>query len=75
MQTLERQLSSEKRGKYMKLMLLGIAIELFGVNFGLIGVVLEGPTYRVIVRYSAILGLLLVIIGFLLIPRKNKPDR
>ena len=59
----------------MKLMLLGIAIELFGVNFGLIGVVLEGPTYRVIVRYSAILGLLLVIIGFLLIPRKNKPDR
>ena len=59
----------------MKLMLLGIAVELFGVNFGLIGVILGGPTYRVIVRYSAILGLILVIIGFLLTPRKNKPDR
>lgn len=47
----------------MKLLLLGIVVELVGVNFGLIGVVLGGSIYRDITHYAAILGLVFAIIG------------
>ena len=47
----------------MKLLLFGIVVELVGVNFGLIGVVLGGPIYRDIARYAAILGFVLAVIG------------
>lgn len=47
----------------MKLLLFGIVVELVGVNYGLIGVVLGGPTYRDIGRLAAILGLILAVIG------------
>lgn len=54
----------------MKLLLLGIVIELVGVNFGLIGVILGGSIYRDIVRCAAVLGIIFAILG-LFFPSKN----
>ena len=54
----------------MKLLLLGIVVELIGVNFGLIGVVLGGSIYRDITRCAAVLGFVLAVIG--IFSRSNK---
>lgn len=56
----------------MKLLLLGIVIELVGVNFGLIGVILGGPIYRDIVHYAAVLGIIFAILGFFFPAKKDR---
>lgn len=53
----------------MKALLLAIVIELVGVNFGLIGIVLGASTYRNISRWAAILGVILALCG--LIPKRK----
>ncbi len=56
----------------MKLLLFSIVVELVGVNFGLIGVVLGGLIYRDVACYAAILGIILAVIGLFSRSQKNK---